>query len=114
MESTLGIPVPEMIFGDNVVAVEPEPSGWRIEFNAQDALDAVDKTDRNMLQAAYAQSWSASREQSSAAGIKDVVKKYDWSYRTTYKGTMPARGSISKSSPSSRSLGTTRSSLCVA
>ncbi|OTB08374.1 hypothetical protein M426DRAFT_316995 [Hypoxylon sp. CI-4A] len=87
MEHALGIPVPEMIFGDNVVAVRHGPTGWGIEFNAYDALDGVDKTDKNMLQVAYAKSWSASREQTSA-GIKDVVKPYDWSYSTTYKGTM--------------------------
>ncbi|KAK8050565.1 hypothetical protein PG994_012295 [Apiospora phragmitis] len=86
MEARLGIPVPEMIFGDNVVAVRHAPTGWRIEFNAYDALDAVDKTDKNMLQVAYAKSWSASREQTSA-GIKEVVKPYDWSYSTTYRGT---------------------------
>ncbi|KAK7923283.1 TIP41-domain-containing protein [Apiospora marii] len=86
MELRLGIPVPEMIFGDNVVAVAHRPTGWRIEFNAYDALDAVDKTDKNMLQVAYAQSWSASREQTSA-GIKEVVKPYDWSYSTMYKGS---------------------------
>lgn len=88
MELRLGIPVPEMIFGDNVVAVAHRPTGWRIEFNAYDALDAVDKTDKNMLQVAYARSWSASREQTSA-GIKEVVKPYDWSYSTTYKGSTP-------------------------
>ncbi|KAI0883630.1 TIP41-domain-containing protein [Annulohypoxylon maeteangense] len=87
MERSLGIPVPEMIFGDNVVAIRHAPTGWGIEFNAYDALDAVDKTDRHMLQVAYAKSWSASREQTSA-GIKDVVKPYDWSYSTTYKGTI--------------------------
>lgn len=86
MEQTLGIPVPEMIFGDNVVAVVHNPTGWRVEFNAYDALDAVDKTDKNMLQVAYAKSWSASREQTSA-GIKEVVKPYDWSYSTTYRGS---------------------------
>ncbi|KAI8966345.1 TIP41-domain-containing protein [Daldinia sp. FL1419] len=87
LERDLGIPVPEMIFGDNLVAVRHAPSGWAIEFNARDALDAVDKTDRNMLQVAYAKSWSASREQTSA-GIKDVVRPYDWSYSTTYRGTV--------------------------
>ncbi|KAI2612619.1 TIP41-domain-containing protein [Hypoxylon fragiforme] len=87
MEKALGIPVPEMIFGDNVVAVRHGPTGWGIEFSARDALDAVDKTDRHMLQVAYAKSWSASREQTSA-GIRDVVKPYDWSYSTTYKGTV--------------------------
>ncbi|KAI0122278.1 TIP41-domain-containing protein [Daldinia grandis] len=92
LEHELGIPVPEMIFGDNLVSVRHAPSGWAIEFNARDALDAVDKTDRNMLQVAYAKSWSASREQTSA-GIKDVVRPYDWSYSTTYRGTVVAPSS---------------------
>lgn len=87
LEQELGIPVPEMIFGDNLVSVRHAPSGWAVEFNARDALDAVDKTDRNMLQVAYAKSWSASREQTSA-GIKDVVRPYDWSYSTTYRGSV--------------------------
>ncbi|KAI1078458.1 TIP41-like family-domain-containing protein [Whalleya microplaca] len=87
MTAALGIPIPEMIFGDNVVAVRHVPSGWAIGFNAYDALDAVDKTDKHMLQVAYARAWSASREQTSA-GIKEVVKPYDWSYSTTYRGTV--------------------------
>ncbi|KAK6841414.1 hypothetical protein PG990_006581 [Apiospora arundinis] len=86
MEQSLGIPVPEMIFGDNLVSIAHAPSGWYIDFNAYDALEAVDKTDKNMLQVAYAKSWSASREQTSA-GIKEVVKPYDWSYSTTYRGS---------------------------
>ncbi|KAI8624391.1 TIP41-like family-domain-containing protein [Xylariaceae sp. FL1651] len=87
LEKDIRIPVPEMIFGDNVVSVTHAPSGWRIEFNARDALDAVDKTGDNMLQVAYAGAWSASREQTSA-GIREVVKPFDWSYSTTYKGTV--------------------------
>ncbi|KAI2470422.1 TIP41-domain-containing protein [Annulohypoxylon bovei var. microspora] len=97
MERSLGIPVPEMIFGDNMVAIRHAPTGWGVEFNAYDALDAVDKTDRHMLQVAYAKSWSASREQTSA-GIKDVVKPYDWSYSTTYKGTV-VPGAASRAPP---------------
>lgn len=89
LEKDLGIPVPEMIFGDNVVALRHRPTGWRFEFNARDALDAVDKTDRDMLQVPYAREWSASREQTTA-GIKEVVKPYDWSYSTTYRGSQEA------------------------
>ncbi|KXJ94517.1 TIP41-like family-domain-containing protein [Microdochium bolleyi] len=94
LEKDLGIPIPEMIFGDNLVAITHDRGGqqWRIEFNARDALDLVDKTDRNMLQVAYARSWSASREQTSA-GIKEVVKPYDWSYTTAYRGTVTTSGS---------------------
>ena len=61
MSKTLGIPVPEMIFGDNLVAIEHLESGWRVEFNAYDALDKVDKTDKNMLKVAYSKEWTASR-----------------------------------------------------
>jgi type 2A phosphatase activator TIP41 len=61
MSKTLGIPVPEMIFGDNMVSIEHLKSGWRLEFNAYDALDRVDKTDKNMLQVAYSKEWSSSR-----------------------------------------------------
>ncbi|TGJ80577.1 hypothetical protein E0Z10_g8171 [Xylaria hypoxylon] len=87
MEKDIKIPVPEMIFGDNLVSITHAPTGWRIEFNARDALDAVDKTGDNMLQVAYAGEWSASREQTSA-GIREIVRPFDWSYSTTYKGTV--------------------------
>ncbi|KAF4782759.1 hypothetical protein HER10_EVM0002595 [Colletotrichum scovillei] len=87
MTASLGIPVPEMIFGDNLVSVSHVPTGWSITFNAYDALDAVDKTDKKMLQVAYARDWSSSREKTSA-GIKEVVKPYDWSYSTEYRGTL--------------------------
>ncbi|RWA12154.1 hypothetical protein EKO27_g2972 [Xylaria grammica] len=87
MEKDIKIPVPEMIFGDNLVSIMHVPTGWRIEFNAHDALGAVDKTGNNMLQVAYAGEWSASREQTSA-GIREIVRPFDWSYSTTYKGTV--------------------------
>ncbi|KAL0931802.1 uncharacterized protein CTRU02_212755 [Colletotrichum truncatum] len=91
MTASLGIPVPEMIFGDNLVSIEHVPTGWSISFNAYDALDSVDKTDKKMLKVAYAKDWSSSREKTSA-GIKEVVKPYDWSYSTEYAGTLKEQG----------------------
>ncbi|RYP04712.1 hypothetical protein DL764_004262 [Monosporascus ibericus] len=92
LEASLGIPVPEMIFGDNAVRVTHEPTGWAVEFNARDALDAVDKTGANMLQVAHARSWTASRENGDAVGAAggrfEVVRPFDWSYSTTYRGTV--------------------------
>ncbi|RYP17097.1 hypothetical protein DL765_004716 [Monosporascus sp. GIB2] len=94
LEASLGIPVPEMIFGDNAVRVTHEPTGWAVEFNARDALDAVDKTGANMLQVAHARSWTASREKGGealvgAAGARfEVVRPFDWSYSTAYRGTV--------------------------
>ncbi|KAK3391672.1 TIP41-like family-domain-containing protein [Sordaria brevicollis] len=86
MQERLGIPIPEMIFGDNLVSITHKPTGWSIEFNAEDALDRVDKTGEKMLRVAYAGEWSSSREKTSA-GISEVVKPFDWSYTTDYCGT---------------------------
>ncbi|KAG6017075.1 hypothetical protein E4U54_008453 [Claviceps lovelessii] len=83
----LGIPVPEMIFGDNLVSITHRPSGWTIAFTTPDALDAVDKTDKHMLKVAYARDWESTRE-TQTQKIKDAVKPYDWSYSTTYAGTV--------------------------
>lgn len=79
-----------MIFGDNLVSITHVPSSWTLEFNTSDALDAVDKTDKNMLRVAYARDWESTRE-GTTQSIKEVVKPYDWSYSTTYCGTV--RGS---------------------
>lgn len=61
MTKKLGITPPEMIFGDNYVAIEHEKSGWGINFNAFDALDRVDKTGASMLKVAYSKEWQSSR-----------------------------------------------------
>lgn len=87
MSRRLGIPVPEMIFGDNLASVSHPPTGWTLVFTAEAALDRVDKTGADMLQVAYAGEWSSSRERSSAHDIREVVKPYDWSYSTDYAGT---------------------------
>lgn len=83
----IGIPMPEMIFGDNIVSILHRPSKWYFEFNTPDALDAVDKTDKHMLKVAYARDWESTRE-GTTQSIKEVVKPYDWSYSTTYAGTV--------------------------
>ncbi|KAK3940543.1 type 2A phosphatase activator TIP41 [Diplogelasinospora grovesii] len=96
MSCRLGIPVPEMIFGDNLISITHAPTGWSLSFTAEEALDLVDKTgEKGLLRVAYANSWSSSREKASAtAGISEVVKPYDWSYTTSYRGTeTPGSGS---------------------
>lgn len=61
MTSRIGIQIPEMIFGDNFVSIEHPRSGWFINFNANDALDRVDKTGQSMLQVAHSAEWQRSR-----------------------------------------------------
>ncbi|KAL9001530.1 MAG: hypothetical protein Q9169_000105 [Polycauliona sp. 2 TL-2023] len=86
MTAGLGIAPPEMIFGDNLVSIKHVRSGWKIEFNAFDALDLVDKTGSSMLQVAHSREWQSTREKKHE-GITEVVKPFDWSYSTNYKGT---------------------------
>ena len=86
MTAKLGIAPPEMIFGDNCVAIEHPASGWAIQFDAFGALDKVDKTGEQRLKVAYSKAWHQSREDSH--DIKEVVKPFDWSYSTDFKGTL--------------------------
>jgi type 2A phosphatase activator TIP41 len=108
MTARLGIPVPEMIFGDNLVAVTHLPTRWTISFGAEAALDGVDKTGERMLQVSYAGEWSSSREASSAADIRQVVKPYDWSYSTDYRGSVSvadgSTGPAASLAPTSREI----------
>lgn len=61
MTNKLAITPPEMIFGDNFIAIEHAESGWSIHFNAFDALDRVDKTGQSMLRVAHSKEWQQSR-----------------------------------------------------
>jgi type 2A phosphatase activator TIP41 len=85
LHQKIGIPIPEMIFGDNFVTVTHLPTGWTLEFNAGDALDRVSKTEEGMLQVAVAEEWK--KERSHQEEVKQVVKPFDWSYSTDYRGT---------------------------
>ncbi|KAK6348279.1 hypothetical protein TWF718_006085 [Orbilia javanica] len=90
MTEKLGIAPPEMIFGNNIVSIEKvggSGEGWKIEFNALEALDLVDKTGNDMLKVAYSAAWQKQREKMHE-GIKEVVKPFDWTYSTNYQGSI--------------------------
>lgn len=86
----IGIAVPEMIFGDNFARIAHAPSGWSLEFNAGDALDLVDKTGARRLQVVHAEEWNESRIGGQLEGIREVVKPFDWTYSTDYRGSESA------------------------
>ena len=86
-----------MIFGENAVEVRHAASGWAVRFDAADALDAVDKTGRGMLQVAHAREWAGSRASSAAGAAAGVVRPFDWSYSTSYRGTVVIPSSSSNS-----------------
>jgi type 2A phosphatase activator TIP41 len=89
LNERIGIPIPEMIFGDNFVSLTHIPSGWNLSFDAEDALDRVSKTEEGMLQVAVAEEWK--KERSHQEEVKQVVKPFDWSYSTDYRGTTKDR-----------------------
>ncbi|XP_069460861.1 TIP41-like protein [Ambystoma mexicanum] len=76
--------LPEMMFGDNILRLQHD-SGFGIEFNAIDALKCVNKQ-QGMLKVACAEEWQESRSESEHS--KEILKPYDWTYTTDYKGTL--------------------------
>jgi len=89
MTAKIGIQIPEMIFGDNMVAIQHAPSGWGIKFDAFGALDSVDKTGEKRLKVAYSQEWHASREGAHDFQELEEVKPFDWSYTPqNYRGEL--------------------------
>lgn len=90
MTSQLGIAPPEMIFGDNYVAIEHSASKFGLKFDAFGALDRVDKTGEKRLKVSYSQEWHQSREDSH--DIKEVIKPFDWSYTTDFRGELAPDG----------------------
>ncbi|XP_018556437.1 TIP41-like protein isoform X2 [Lates calcarifer] len=76
--------LPEMLFGDNVLRIQ-HTEGYGIEFNAIDALKRVNNME-DAVKVACAQEWQESRADSEHS--KEVVRPYDWTYTTDYRGTL--------------------------
>lgn len=76
--------LPEMLFGDNVLRIQ-HADGYGIEFNAIDALKRVNNME-DAVKVACAQEWQESRADSEHS--KEVVRPYDWTYTTDYRGTL--------------------------
>ncbi|XP_068187448.1 TIP41-like protein [Antennarius striatus] len=80
--------LPEMLFGENVLRIQ-HASGYGIEFNATDALRRVNNME-DAVKVACAQEWLESRADSEHS--KEVVRPYDWTYTTDYRGTLIGDG----------------------
>ncbi|XP_010790275.1 TIP41-like protein, partial [Notothenia coriiceps] len=76
--------LPEMLFGDNILRIQHN-DGYGIEFNAIDALRRVNNME-DAVKVACAQEWQESRADSEHS--KEVVRPYDWTYTTDYRGTL--------------------------
>lgn len=101
LEKKLGIPMPEMVFGNNVLEVIHKSSKWTLRFDPVEALDLVDKSynkKTKILQVAHSDTWKASKikhklETPTAPGqidydVNRVHKPFDWTYTTNYQGSI--------------------------
>ncbi|KZT24567.1 type 2A phosphatase activator TIP41 [Neolentinus lepideus HHB14362 ss-1] len=93
LQSTLGIPLPEMTFSRNSLELEHRPSGWKYCFMTKDALKAVKAGELGEgdggVKVGYADAWLRSRTgPSSSLPLPETspTKPYDWTYTTTYLG----------------------------
>nr|XP_045599077.1 TIP41-like protein [Procambarus clarkii]XP_045599078.1 TIP41-like protein [Procambarus clarkii]XP_045599079.1 TIP41-like protein [Procambarus clarkii]XP_045599080.1 TIP41-like protein [Procambarus clarkii]XP_045599081.1 TIP41-like protein [Procambarus clarkii]XP_045599082.1 TIP41-like protein [Procambarus clarkii]XP_045599083.1 TIP41-like protein [Procambarus clarkii] len=84
-EKLLTLPsLPDMVFANNCLQIEHKDGG-SISFNAFDALECVNDRE-DTLQVAHAEVWKEAR--ADCEFVKKVVKPYDWTYTTNFRGTL--------------------------
>lgn len=88
-EEQLEIPqFPEMIFNENCIKIKHKVGGWGISFSTLDALKMIDAHQLpEGIKVASTESWRASRQECEFID-KEVVKPFDWTFTTEYKGTV--------------------------
>lgn len=92
--------LPEMVFADNLLRLQHD-KGFGIEFNALEALRLVDDK-HDLMKVAVSQAWKEARADSEH--IKDVVKPFDWTYTTSYKGTRLGAGKLMEATPTTEKI----------
>lgn len=93
-ELRFDFPLPEMIFGSNLVRIVHDPTGDSVEFNTLDALDLLEND--SDFKVAYHKEWLLTRPKAELTvahnkanpSEMESVKPYDWTYSTNYKGSV--------------------------
>ncbi|RGB28913.1 TIP41-like family-domain-containing protein [Rhizophagus diaphanus] len=82
------ISLPEMFFGNNLLRISND-YGVIYEFSPLNALKMVDATAEGgeKVKVAYSEEWKK-KSAKNHEHIKDVIKPYDWTYTTSYTGTL--------------------------
>lgn len=88
-ENDLMLPqLPDMTFANNSLSIKHK-DGFGIEFNCLDALKLVENK-QDLMKVAIAEIWQQARSECKYA--KDVIKPFDWTFTTEYKGTLLSDG----------------------
>ncbi|KAJ3283818.1 hypothetical protein HK104_010217 [Borealophlyctis nickersoniae] len=88
-----------MLFGNNHLTVMHEESGVGVTFLALEALKKVDASPgaAEGIKVACSEHWTK-KSNAAHTTIKDIIKPYDWTYTTDYRGTVVSSSSSSSSS----------------
>ncbi|GEM06320.1 signal transduction-related protein [Rhodotorula toruloides] len=89
----LDLALPEICFGNNVLSIRHEASGFALEWNTLDMLKAVKKGEgwdaqpgSGAVRVAHADEWSRGQVASGSAAQLKVQKPFDWTYTTLHRG----------------------------
>ncbi|KAL4446807.1 hypothetical protein ABPG77_008051 [Micractinium sp. CCAP 211/92] len=107
LKAELGtLAAPEQFYGENYLRLTHEASGTCISFTALDALKGwlFDKSEP--VQVGAAEDWLRSRQQDVQAHAAQTLK-YDWTYTTSYMGTVGTAGSASEDGSSNGGVAAT-------
>mmetsp|Transcript_181 Transcript_181/g.524 ORF Transcript_181/g.524 Transcript_181/m.524 type:complete len:311 (-) Transcript_181:171-1103(-) len=108
LKNNLAAPnLPEQLFGSSFLRLTHQASGLALEFNAADALQRWHEDNEPPVQVAIASTWQSTRKEAVA---KVAALHYDWTYSTSYAGTLrhapkrqtdgaPTVGTITQLSP---------------
>ncbi|KAJ8515794.1 hypothetical protein ONZ45_g6848 [Pleurotus djamor] len=88
LQSSLGIPLPEMTFGSNYLELEHRKSGWKYRFDAEHCLKGVRNGELQPGDGGVKVGQHTRTSPTSAHPMPKTVatKPYDWTYTTTYSG----------------------------
>ncbi|KYQ90965.1 hypothetical protein DLAC_07849 [Tieghemostelium lacteum] len=79
--------LPEMIYGNNFIRLSNQKIS--MIFNAHDALKLCPKESDESIKVSYAKKWQEINKSTfEGTDNNEPKKKYDWTYSTTYKGTI--------------------------
>ncbi|PPR02654.1 hypothetical protein CVT24_002137 [Panaeolus cyanescens] len=87
-QAALGIPLPEMTFGNNYLTLHHQPSNWKYSFSAYNALKAVKagqlEEGDGSVKVGYAEKTTPASNLPMPKTV--AAKPYDWTFTTVYPG----------------------------
>jgi type 2A phosphatase activator TIP41 len=94
--------LPEILFGNSSLQLRHDASGVTLRFTAFEALQQWKADDLPPLKVPVAKQWQASRQQE-IEQQQALVLDYDWTYTTSYAGSLCIQPAASKGSSSGNS-----------